>query len=390
MQVLLVTTSYPLNTASVSGIFVARLARYLKKRYTVAVIVPGDWNIQEEKFSEEEIKVLPYRYAPRNWQILAHSSGGIPVALKRNPGLYLLVPGFLASMFFSCLWQTRKANVIHANWAICGLVAGIAGKLLGVPVVVSLRGEDVTRSSQKIIDRWILKGCLVLCDRVIGVSSAIVKQLQEVFPKQKEKYLLVENGVEECFLTLQRRYRPGNELKLVTLGSLIPRKGIDVAIKAISVVPGVRLTVIGDGPEKEKLQQLVNQLEVSERVALTGWLKPNFVLEQLARHDVLVLSSYSEGRPNVVLEAMATAMAVVASDIDGVNELVDHNHTGMLFPAGDSDSLSGLLKKLKDDADLVRILGENGRKKMISKGLIWEQTAAKYSKIYDEVTGGGV
>jgi glycosyltransferase involved in cell wall biosynthesis len=387
MQVLLVTTSYPLSEASASGIFVARLGKYLQQMHGVRVVVPADWQGGNGRSATNDPEVLPYRYAPQNWQRLAHSPGGIPVALNQNRGMYFLVPPFLGSMFISCLRHGKKADVIHANWAICGLIAGAAGKLLGVPVVVSLRGEDMTRGTKKLVDRWILKGCVTLCTRVIGVSAAIVDQLRDVFPEHAEKFRLIENGVDERFLALERQHPSGNALHLVAIGSLIQRKGVDVAITAVAAVPGVHLTIIGDGPERKALQDLINELDVSDRVELRGWVEPDAVPAQLAKHDVLVLPSYSEGRPNVVLEAMASAMPVLASDIEGVDELVEHNLNGFLFPPGDSDRLAALVQCLNEDMELFRTMGENGRQRILDMGLVWEQTAERYGQAYIEATG---
>ncbi len=388
MRILLVTTSYPLDSESVSGIFVARLAKQLQGKHAVKVLVPGDRNRRTRACSRDGVSILPYRYAPRSWQCLAHSPGGIPVALKRNPWLYLLVPGFLTAMFFGSLKGGRRADVIHANWAICGLVAGMAGKLLGVPVVVSLRGEDVTRGLRKPVDRWILKRCLGVCSRVVGVSDAIVRQLREEFPAQMEKYRLVENGVEDRFLAVQRKWSNDGELRLIAVGSLIPRKGVDVLVNALASVPGARLTLVGDGPEREHLEQLVRRLDLGDRVRFEGWLEPDAILEQLMLHDVLVLASHAEGRPNVVLEAMASAMPVVASNIDGVDELVEHERTGLLFTPGESGELAGLLGRLATNRDMLPAMGKAGRERIVAMGLVWEQTAARYEEVYAEARRG--
>ena len=390
MRVLLVTTSYPLDPMSSSGIFVARLARSLMRVHAVRVIVPADWrkrSLQDTLFRGEEPVVLPYRYALRSWQRLAHVPGGIPVALKKTPWLYLLVPPFLASMFLSCLRHGRKMDVIHANWAICGLVAGFAGRLLGVPVVVSLRGEDMTRGAKKGIDRWILKACLSRCERVIGVSNAIVEKLQEMFPEQAGKLRLVENGVNGALLQLERKETNEEELRLLAVGSLIPRKGVEVTLAALAAVPGISLSIVGEGPEQAALQQLAEDLGIAHRVRFLGALQPEAVHEQLARHDVLVLSSYSEGRPNVVLEAMAAAMPVLASDISGVDELVQHASTGLLFPAGDESSLAAHIERLAGDRELAQTMGRNGRQRILDMGLTWEQSADACTRIYQEIGG---
>jgi len=111
-----------------------------------------------------------YEHTPRRLELLAHNPGGLPVALKNNKSLYLVIPTLLFFAFVNCVRFGARSKIIHANWAINGVIAGLAGKLLRTPVVTTLRGEDVTRAKKPGLDRCLLRSCLFLSTRVVVVS----------------------------------------------------------------------------------------------------------------------------------------------------------------------------------------------------------------------------
>ncbi|MCI5138420.1 MAG: hypothetical protein D3922_08390 [Candidatus Electrothrix sp. AR1] len=141
LKVLLLTTSFPLNRGSRSGIFIQKMINHLPKNVLVTVLTPDGTEAGSQ--SSADYSVIPFRYAPKQWQQLAHGSGGIMAALSRNKLLFLLLPTFLLSNLLTCCCYARKVDVLHANWSINGVIAGIAGLLFGKPVMTTLRGSDV-------------------------------------------------------------------------------------------------------------------------------------------------------------------------------------------------------------------------------------------------------
>lgn len=390
-KVTLVTTSFPVGARSVSGIFVAHLAHELSKFVELTVVTPAD-TASAGRFRRQSVTVVTCRYAPKRWQYLAHAPGGIPVALKNNRWLYLWLPGMLLSLFTSSAREALSSSVIHANWAVCGCLAGVLGRMLGKPVVTTLRGEDVTRAGCSTIDRLLLRTCLRLSNRVVSVSQDMRNWLVENFLQYADKLVLIENGVDEAFLVVGAQRNHGNPpraIHLITVGSLIPRKGVDQILRALAQLEGVRptLSVVGAGPEERALTDMAKSLGLTERVTFTGRVEPGEVTALLAEADVFVLASHSEGRPNVVLEAMAAGLPVIASDIPGVSEIVEHEHTGLLFDDGEMVQLARCIETLGADQGLQRRLGEEGRNRILSKGLTWPNCARKYVEVYRELLG---
>lgn len=384
MRLVVLTTSYPLTARSSSGIFVARLVEHLPSDIAVTVITPASRAKLPPETSNKS-RLATFRYAPKAWQILAHEPGGIPVALRTHRWTYLLIPPFLLSMFVSCMIAARRADVIHANWAICGVIGGLVGSLIRVPVVTTLRGDDVTRAQRSSFDRMILALCLRLSDRVVCVSESIAAWARSRYPQHAASVCVIENGVEDVFLQVpaKRTGATREACRFVMVGSLIERKRVDRIITAFGTLSSdTRLTIIGDGPEQARLQALVERSGLRERVEFTGAVPPQAIAERLAQADVFVLASRSEGRPNAVLEAMAAGLPVIASNIPGVDELVEHGTTGFLFNPDSVDNLTRHMQSLADAPDLRRRLGGAARDAIRRRGLLWRATAENYARAY--------
>jgi len=379
-----------LSTNSNSGIFVARLADSLRHEAKIVVVAPaGTTGNYKSEFCYA--KVTPFKYAPAKWQILAHSPGGIPVALKNQPWLHLLLPSFLISMLHQCTRQARSCQVIHANWAICGCIAGLAGKLTGVPVVTTLRGEDISRAKSSILDRMILSLAIRLSSHIACVSSSMREWVCTKF-QNDAKVAVVPNGVNEKFLKIgmNRLREPDRTVtRLISIGSLIPRKGFDLIINALSDLPArdkIHLTIVGSGPERERLQKLAEDTQTSDQISFIGYTAPSAIPHMLESADIFVLASHSEGRPNVILEAMATGLPVIASNIEGINELVEPNTTGLLFEDGNREQLQSCLAALADNPDQRWKFGQTAIARLAERGLHWDITADNYRRLYQQAT----
>ena len=329
-------------------------------------------------------RLCTFRYAPKRWQVLAHDPGGLPEALRGAGYRCILLPGFFISMLWHMILHSRCSDIIHAHWTINGIIAGVAGLLTRTPVITTLRGEDVNRGESSMLHRFLLSLCFRFSNVIATVSSSMYKDLLVRFPEDTSKIFLVPNGVSETFYSLPLTNNDGKVVILV-LGSLIPRKGVDLILTALSTINPVReweLLIAGTGPELAKLQELAARKELKEKVKFLGQVSPENVISLFAKADVLIQASYREGRPNSVLEAMASGVAVVGSDIEGIAELINHEGNGLLFPAGNAGKLSEQLQQLLDSPDLIHHLGRAGRKSLLEKKLTWPNCAGAYMKLY--------
>lgn len=387
VRVAILTTSFPLSRDSISGIFISRLVRHLPRTIRPTVLTPCGQQIPVDD-DGANYKLNCFRYAPLRWQVLAHQPGGIPVAIKRRPILALLIPVLLLSSLVACIRACRHVDIIHANWSINGVIAAVVGRFLGVPVVTTLRGEDITRAKRLWVDGYVLRLCVSLSSRIVTVSTSIGDLIKLRYAQHAHKVRVIPNGVDEHFLDQPLGLSQDRHgLRLISIGSLIPRKGLDQALLALAHLndnSNITLDILGQGPEEKRLRELVTAHTLHDRVRFLGQVQADDVLPYLFAADALILCSHSEGRPNVVLEAMAAGLPVVATDIEGVRELVQPGVTGLLFEPGDHEALARQVLALRDPELRCR-MGRAARQFIIGSRLLWKDTAAHYAELYKEV-----
>jgi glycosyltransferase involved in cell wall biosynthesis len=386
----IVTTSFPLRARSVSGIFVKRLICGLPEELRVSVVTPCDASPADmEKHARYTLRA--FRYAPRSWQVLAHAPGGVPAALKRNPLLFLILPVFLSAMMLACLRVARTADILHANWSVNGAVAGLIGRLTGTPVVTTLHGQDVARTEGSLLYRLMLWLTFRWSAQVVAVAQGLAKAADKAIGRGVRDLMLIPNGVEDHFLTVNRQQTSERgRIELIFVGSLLPNKAVDCILEAVAkadATRSTRLVVAGDGPERERLEALARDLGLEDRVRFVGMVPSHDIAALLGDADALVLASYSEGMPNVVLEAMAAELPVIASAIPGTMEVVTDQETGLLFQAGDVEALAARIVRLRDDPALRTRMGRAGRAFVVDNGLTWRQLGRRYAEIYHRVAG---
>ncbi len=385
-NILVLSTSFPLRQYPVSGIFVERLVRALSKYYRLTVVAPCA-NGASIKISDAPYLLSCFRYAPRSWQVLAHAPGGIVAAIRRNPFCLLLVPMLMLSMLLACFLNAKGKQLLFGNWSICGLISGLVGRLRGIPVVTTLRGSDVNLVKRSLVNDWLLAIAIALSHRTVTVSAALSKALSDRYPRFSVRIRMIPNGIDENLLLLNRLPpQPGIKLRLVFIGNLIPLKGVDTILRALTSLPAdIILKVVGEGVQAKALEAFCAKLGINARVSFTGALPPETIPMILQESDVLVSASHSEGRPNVVLEGLAAGLAIIATNIDGTSELIKEGQTGLLFPPGDANALCSCIERLYQDPALCRQLGEKGREWIKEQGLLWQNTAAAYARLFDEV-----
>jgi len=388
--ILHLTTSFPSGPDDAAGPFILRLFEAQEKLgiqcrvLTPASTSPSAW--------PDTDKVCRFRYATWSWQRLAQQPGGIPAALAGQPWLYGLLPPFLGSMALSLIRLARQHDIIHAHWSICGAMAVLTQSIHRRPVITTLRGSDVYKAKKSgpfsLLHRKSIQGSSF----TVGVSQTMAAELRRQHPGMADKIRFVSDGVDNVFyaLPVECHRLSLSPFKLLFIGSLIPLKGLDVLLKALSrinVQYAWTLTVAGDGPEKGYLRSLATDLGIAPGIRFLGSVPPARISKLMCDHYLFILPSYREGRPSVVLEAMAAAMPVLATDIDGTRELVQHGKTGWLVPPGDVNALSDVLEDFINGKKNLASAGLLGRQWMQEQGLTWDNTAKRYCQLYMDAIG---
>lgn len=385
MRVLHLTTSFPKNLGDWSGLFVYHLVRALEKEgVTCNVLTPAG---RQRSFWPGGDGVCRFSYAPRSWQRFAQM-GGIPQTLTQHPLLHILLPCFALSMVAHLLFLARHCDLIHAHWSVCGGLAVLTQPFHGKPVITTLRGSDTHLAKTRGLYAGIHRCAIAGSRFTVGVSQQIVAGLKQRHPTVADRFAFVANGVDEHFYAISPSNRPRKPpVKFIFIGSLIPIKGVDTLLNAFASLDGSQdwmLTIAGDGPEMDSLVRLAQVHRLSDRISFLGGVSPSRVASLLCDHHVLILPSRREGRPNVVLEAMAAALPVIGTDVDGTRELVQHNLTGWLVPPRSPAALADMISSVLRGEKELLVAGMAGRRWMFEHDLDWATAARHYLDLYNE------
>jgi glycosyltransferase involved in cell wall biosynthesis len=388
MKVLLLSTSFPLHEESQSGIFIQQMVENLPEGIEVRVLTPDDRSSPNTPFFAGTYKVHRYRYAPKSWQELAHGSGGIMAALSQNKCRFLLLPVLLSSCAVHALWDARKTDIIHANWSINGVIANIIGLLLQKPVIITLRGSDVNLATRSWLMRQLVGNCLSLGQCLVTVSPSLQQMLTKQFPRYKNKIQVVANGISQEFFHVgegRGEARTGL-VRFLYAGNLLTSKGVQVLLEAAALLAPESewcLDLVGDGPERRKFEEFCKKNELlCERVTFHGAVSYRRMPHFLAQADVFVFASFSEGRPNAVMEALAAGLAVLAAAIPALQEVMTNGQEGLLFPPGDSRKLSQSMAYLLNHPQERQRMGRNAHRSISALGLSWQETGQQYAALY--------
>jgi len=288
----------------------------------------------------------------------------------------------------------HRPVLIHAQFGPDGVMALPLAKRLGLPLVTSLRGYEINRRGLLGSGRlsWMLyalgRGALIREGALfLAVSDALRRRaVAQGYPG--ERTLTHYNGVDLA------RFTPAHEADgetILHVGRLVEKKGTALLLRALARVGRGTLVVIGDGPLRGSLEQLKGELGLGARVHFLGSQPAAIVAEWMRRAALLAAPSLTardgdaEGLPNVVVEAAASGLAVVASDHEGIPEAVRDGTTGLLVPEGDVDALAARLGALLGSAETRRAMGAAGRA-MAEERFDASAQMRRLEEIYDRLT----
>lgn len=394
MRVCMLTTGFPRFEGDLFGSFILELAKELVfQGVDVEVVAPHEASLPDDE-EMDGVRVKRFRYIwPVSRQAVAYG-GGIPTNLANSWITRLQIPFFLFGFWLKALGAVRRCDLVHCHWTISGLVAYLAARWCGRPIALSVRGSDIHLMKNGFMRRLnrVIYGRM---DIVVGVSEDIAGKLEGV-GVEKEKIRVVYNGVAERFQpgdrgdARSRLQLPPDKFILLFVGLLVPVKGLEVLLEAVKLVGDARLlcVLVGEGSQREELKKKGVDEGISEQLVFAGRSPSQEIPLWMNGADLLVLPSYSEGRPNVVLEAQACGLPVIATRVGGTPELIQDENNGLLIESGNPGELALKIAELMKDEKRRKSLGEAGRESIAQRGLTWEESARRMTEIYREVLSG--
>lgn len=337
---------------------------------------------------------------PAHWRRLARVAeheliGGLETFHPR----YLVTPK--VGMSFYGGWMARATEQLvrrlHAAQPIDlldahylypdGYAAALLSARLRVPLVITARGTDVNLYAQMPLIRPLLRRALQQAAGVIAVSESLRQGMIEL-GIAPEKIVTIRNGIDRAVFHPRDRHAARRQLNLdphapiiVSVGALVPRKGMDRLIDALALVTetNARLYVIGAGGERAALEARIAARGLQERVTLVGARPQAQLADWYAAADLFCLASAGEGCPNVVIEALACGVPVVAADVGGISELiVSGDYGSVLAPPTAENFAAAINAALATAWDREQIAAHGGAR-------AWNDVAADVLRYFAQV-----
>jgi teichuronic acid biosynthesis glycosyltransferase TuaC len=283
-----------------------------------------------------------------------------------------------AFLFASLLAKVRRIHglqsihLIHAHAALpCGHAAALLSRQLGIPFVVTVHGLDAYFTNQvsglfgqwcKRVSSWVYRSA----HKVICISQKVRDQ---VVLGTKASTVVIYNGVDPEMFSPSPGI--GKGAPILSVGNLIPIKGHELLLRAIAEVrqefPQVSCDLIGDGPERPRLEMLARDLGIGGNIHFLGRKNRGEVAAAMSRCVLFALPSRYEGLGCVYLEAMSSAKPVIACAGQGIEEVIQHGHNGWLNEPGSLPDMTFALTQLLRDPHTCLQLGEAARRTIIDR-----------------------
>lgn len=390
MTLLYLTGQYPRATDTFIQREVAALRAQGRTVLTASIRRTGPEHLVGEEQIAEAAQTFHVLEAARNPLRLAAAK----LRLLRHPGRFFrafalacrTAPGGLRNGLWQMFYfaeaimladhmQRHGVRHLHNHIAKASCtVAMLASALSGIPYSFTLHGPDIFFApAHWRLDEKIARARFVACISEFCRAQAMLFSDRALW----DKLHIVHCGIDPDRYDPAPRHGPPH---LTFVGRLAAVKGVPVLFEALSVLraeqPDLRVTLIGDGPERARLEQDAAELGLQDMVDFAGYRSQSEVAEALKATDALVLPSFAEGVPVVLMEAMAAGRPVIATGVAGVSELVEHGKSGYLVPPGDALKLSEAIRAVLADAEQRAAMGRAGRARVvdefdIGKEVVW-------------------
>jgi len=278
---------------------------------------------------------------------------------------HIALPGKLnprAILKLRDIMRREKTDILHTHGFKADVLGYMATRGTAVRLASTIHGWSADESRLIRFYEAVSRAFLKRFDCVYPLSPALLQTLrQRGFDPLRLR--LVLNSVDLSGLDFRINPRSAMDpFSVLFVGRIYRPKGVFDLVKAFSLAKlpaSSNLNIVGDGEDVGELGTFIGDLGIADKVTLAG--ATSSVPEYLADSHVLVLPSYAEGIPRVVMEAFAAGTPVVGTDIPGIRQLVENDVTGLLAPVGDTGRLARAIERLCNNPELARLMAENAR-----------------------------
>lgn len=344
--------------------------------------------------------IIPFKGLPGREFIDGVDVRRVPALRQRRESCSVLE--MLTFMISGTIYGVRhaasfKPDIVHVFFGIpCGPIGWMIKRIHRLPYIISLRGADVPSNEVKRFKHLypLLKPFIRFLWRDADALVAVSNGLREIALETDEVPIhVIPNAIDLALFTPQMEWErvscEDGRVKLLFVGRLIKFKNVGTLLEAMALVKQETATpfvleVVGDGVERARLEEQAVRLGLASNVQFRGWVDRTEILPYYQNADLFVTASIWEGMPNTVLEAMACGLPVIASDVQGSEELVQHGRNGYLVPVRSAQAMAEAILLLLDSDRERRRMGRESRR-IVEQTFAWERIAEGYLEMYQRV-----
>jgi glycosyltransferase involved in cell wall biosynthesis len=405
MNVLFLTQTYPRRPGDTTGPFIRDLARGLVRGGDrVRVLTPHAEGVPVA-WDDDGVAVETFRYAPERWELLGYSRS-LEADEKPRPAAAAVAPLYLAGLVRAARRCLRRApvDIVQAHWIVPNGFAAF-GLPRRVPLLAGLHGSDVFLAEKPLV-RTAVGRVLARLDGLTGCSPELVDRVCALgFPR--DRAVVIPYGVDGELFSPDPERRgiwrarlgvPDDARLVLGLGRMATKKGFDVLLAALPGLlarhPDLHVVLAGEGDLLAELRSRAAEMgtERAARVHFPGVVYRDALPDLFRAADLFTLPAVHDrkgnvdGLPNVILEAMAAGLPVVATAISGIPLAITDGQHGRLVPERDDSALGAALDEMISTPERARDMGAAGRAKALAE-LSWDAVAGRYRLAYEAAAG---
>lgn len=390
MQVLHPTTTFPRHPDDHWGPFILDLCNALSgKGVDVEVLASNGPGVEP---LETPCTVTRFDYfLGKRFQTLMTPPGLIP-NLKKRPWRAIQAPFFYWALGNHIRKRARDADIVHAHWLIPTGLAAVHNT--EKPVVAAALGQEYHLKPDGVLAK-LVRRVHERADAVVTLSEYMRRRGVEQYGCPAEKLHVIPNAADTTAFQpdVETAFRkeqgiPEDAPLIVTVRRLVPEKRVDALIDALPTVledvEDAVVCIVGDGPERGRLEQKADRLGVAANVVFAGTVPHARLPEVFAASDVFALTTEQEGMSTALLEAMASGLPAVATDAVSNAEVVEDGRNGALYALGDTEALADALTSILTRPATRQRMGAAARERVVEQ-FSYDAVAERYVALYEDL-----
>ena len=335
------------------------------------------------------------------WDNLSKNEGDGNLVIERLPSgrTQSFRADFKAMLFFvwKSFWRGLKVirewqpDLIHAHFAVpAGAAAFALSVFTRIPYIITAHGGDVPGGTPEKTGGWfrfVLPFSKPIWKHASAIAAVSSQTRQLALKHYASAIQVIPNGIDP------KAYHPGRFSKsknpvIIYIGRFSPEKNALAVPRVLSDLVNLdwNCVMLGDGPQMEEVKSLIKQNHLEKRFTLPGWVDPGEVSGWMEKSDILLMPSLREAMPMAGLQALAMGLAIVASDIGSVPDIVKPGENGFLVTPGDLNGYGEAIKKLLDDPALLEKFRHASRKFVTQFDI--KRVVAGYEDLYQKAAKG--